>query len=381
MRRDNRQRRQTTTMAMLAMAGLMFTVAIGAASPEVDRARETMTDVQSLVQQREHLVAVIEQQEAAHREAMAAAKRRDTIERLDRRILYASDPSAELARLTYPLGDWRVHWLSQRPIDHDNDGRLDEDGERLRRWIRANLPPDARLLILDWEGPWMETLKDSESPEFDRAVADGVRALQIVKEERPDVLTGFYSLPPRIYWGIDANRDKIEASLDGMRPIMDASDLICPSLYDFYPGGGEGDERYVKTNVRWALEAANGQPVLPWIWHRWHVSSPQRLGLIPIDEYKQHLRWALSVEVDGTRVDGFVVWNRDASAQDAADLPEEAPAGMSLQEHVERVELTYINAMNETLRSVRLISPRLDPPEPVRDVPAKQPGGVRIKGR
>src|SRR4051812_33187005 len=127
------------------------------------------------------------------------------------------------------------------------------------------------------------------TPQHDNEIPEFVRAIQYAKTIRPNAKFGFYSLPiTQLYDRNQAWRDH-EASL---APIYQASDCLFPSVYKFYPDnqplfGATEDHAYVRESVKLALQLANGKPVYPYVWPRYHNSN-QQLGykLIPEAEFK-----------------------------------------------------------------------------------------------
>lgn len=136
------------------------------------------------------------------------------------------------------------------------------------------------------------------------------RVLQVVgwmKSERPQLQIGFYGSPPhRDYWGpLRGNAKVIEdwqRANDHLKPIADALDFLCPSVYAFYDDI-PGWVRYANANIEEAQRF--GKPVYPFLWCRYHVSNRLRkLQFIEGDYWRTQLE---TVRDSGS--EGVVLWD------------------------------------------------------------------------
>lgn len=211
----------------------------------------------------------------------------------------------------------RIFACNVRNIDSDNDGLIEE--EKIRSWIERTFPDRNQegYGVLDLEGKVERQLHryPRGSKEFLIAFTEFKKALTLVQELRPRMKWGFYGLPFRDYWNRNEGWYEQNAKIE---EIFQQSDVIYPSVYDFFKtSGGQyqvRDSLYVHENVLEALKYGKKykKEVLPFIWHRYHNSSKTvGLELIPWIEMEEHISAALSAEIDGTRVSGLVWWGDD----------------------------------------------------------------------
>ncbi len=236
----------------------------------------------------------------------------------------------------------QVPIIYQSYIDPGNHGALDAD--RLRKRIAAKVPANyTGPALLNWEGVWLDRLKELGTANHTKSVVEGVKALQVARATRPQAQWGIYALPFRRYW--DRENPEWDAWAEGMAPILDAADFIAPSIYDFYederdPKGRQWDRAYVQANVRHALQHARGKPVYPVIWHRWHNSNARRGGeVVPDDEWAAHADAALTAEWNGRRPAGVIWWGGDDHAARTGNIVDvdRIPTGLTPQKYVDRL--------------------------------------------
>jgi len=125
----------------------------------------------------------------------------------------------------------------------------------------------------------------------------------------PAVKIGYYGMvPKRDYWRAlkpAAHADFIawQQENNQLAPLVNAVDILCPSIYTFYPDRA-GWVTYAIANLDEAFRIGNGKPVYPYIWPQYHDSNAT-LGL-------QHLTgsyWRQQLDTLKTRpIAGAIVW-------------------------------------------------------------------------
>ena len=87
--------------------------------------------------------------------------------------------------------------------------------------------------------------------------------------------------------------------------VIDVVDYMAPSLYDFYQGNDT--EHYVHSNLDECRRVCGSRPIYPYVWPSYHPGGnmPQS-GVIPIPEWRQHLRWCFKYGADG-----LIIWGAD----------------------------------------------------------------------
>ncbi len=172
--------------------------------------------------------------------------------------------------------------------------------------------------VLDWEGKGIHQLEKEElnSETFRRITQQYAEGLRLVKKLRPKVKWGYYSLPLRNYWSRDK---KWEKRNEALHAIYDESDILFPSIYDFYHdevgfAGRKLDSMYVNDNVELALRLGikHDLEVIPFFWHRYHNSNKTKpLEIIPDEEFAHHISAAIAANYKGKHIDGLVWWGAD----------------------------------------------------------------------
>jgi hypothetical protein len=203
--------------------------------------------------------------------------------------------------------------IYQDSIDPDNDGRFNP--QVLQAALDLYVPRRFEgTVCLDWEGnSYMYLTGSSQSAAHVLAVNQFIAAINFARTARPMAKFGFYNLPMSSYtqdqnWYDMAN---------GIKPIIDASDVLFPSVYDMYATGQlytnpSDDLNYVSGSVKLALDMAHGKPVYPFVWPRYNMTnSTYGMRLIPEAEFKSHVAAVFSPQVNGHRADGVVWWGAD----------------------------------------------------------------------
>lgn len=94
------------------------------------------------------------------------------------------------------------------------------------------------------------------------------------REERPEMLYGYYSLMIRDYWraiGTPQQQAEWHAENDALAPIIDHMDENYPSVYTFYADQA-GNDLYIQRNLQ-EQRRVSPKPVYPFIWPQFHNSN------------------------------------------------------------------------------------------------------------
>lgn len=209
-----------------------------------------------------------------------------------------------------------VKLITETSIYKNNPLKVDET--HLTNKINRIYPDknEKGICALDWEGKALEILEksDSDSPEFNKMLNEFIKALKIAKRLRPNIKWGYYGIPIQNYWHRNDNwRNRSRELL----PLFKESDIIFPSVYDFYEDSVRSraqDAEYVNDNIVLGLEigARVNKPVMPFVWHRYHNSNKKKgFSLIPADEFKDHVDAALKANFQNKRINTIIWWGAD----------------------------------------------------------------------
>ncbi|MEM6313654.1 MAG: hypothetical protein AAF743_06180, partial [Planctomycetota bacterium] len=153
-----------------------------------------------------------------------------------------------------------------------------------------------------------------------------VRSAEVVREIIPGTKVGYYELTvKRKVWGddwdvdSDAAREWRELNEVAM-PTVRASDVLFPSIYNFYPNGGNDGIGYVRFNVgeaRRLADLANAEDdgdrlVLPFVWALVHPSNKVvPYTAVSADDAAASILGSHEVGADGIAFwDGAQLWDR-----------------------------------------------------------------------
>lgn len=147
-----------------------------------------------------------------------------------------------------------------------------------------------------------------DSDQVQESVSKYMTVLQWFKEAAPELLVGYYGVPPlRDYWrAIRPPTSKEWQSYsednDRLKPLAGAVDLVFPSLYTFYTDQG-GWVRYAYGQIAEARRCANGKPVYVFLWPQYHDSNRELKGTYLANDY-----WRLELETAKQYADGIILW-------------------------------------------------------------------------
>ncbi len=172
------------------------------------------------------------------------------------------------------------------------------------------------LGVLDWEGE-IEKGFEQNAPEnlFNYSLEAHLLILKIAKKYRPNLKWSVYSYPITSFWGRNQSWRKQNERLI---PLMKECDVLCPSLYLYYPDkevGAINNQNYAKENSEEILYFAQelNKKVYPFVWHRFHPSNKEfGLELIPLSQFKHHIEDVFSSHFNGHKIDGIVWWGSDS---------------------------------------------------------------------
>ena len=215
-------------------------------------------------------------------------------------------------------GFHKIALLNQRRIaKKGNPWLVDETvlADNVKKYIPDS--SSSEFVVLNWEGPaYLALQKGPSHADFNRAAEEFIKAIELVKELRPNCKVGYYGFPVRNYWKRSDNWRQRNRSLDD---FLSHFDVLFPSVYDFYDSDafiGRDDLGYVRDNVEEAINSGIrlGVPVMPFVHHRYHPSNGE-LGrkIIPPQEFESHVAAAAQTNVGGRRIDGVVWWSSEYS--------------------------------------------------------------------
>lgn len=213
--------------------------------------------------------------------------------------------SSEATQSSMPLN---LQWTASR-VD-----------QYLDRYVPKNF---AGYLCLDWESPF-HVLTDPNDSHYNTTVQQFVSLTHYVKRQRPNAKVGYYGIPLTDYWPIYGELTKsdratqYEARMRHLAPIMNASDVLFPTMYDFYThdqtAGPTRDTTVFAEIIRTSLTLSGGREVVPFTWDRYHDGGSigeHQFRTIPAEEYKDTLTGMLRAEYEGDRIDGLMIWGAD----------------------------------------------------------------------
>ncbi len=211
-----------------------------------------------------------------------------------------------------------IYFINGNIIDKNKDGLVDENSLRtyIRKIIKSRTASD--IGVLDWEGKAIHSLEKDpyNSDNFRKTEKQYIKAYMIAKQEAPHVDWGFYGLPFRDYWN---RNEKWKQSNQKLSRILEKTDVIFPSVYDFYvshhsSGLESRDSLYVSDNIKEALKFGQrfNKKVIPFYWHRYHDSNKKAgMQLIPWEEFENHLTAGIEASYKDKYIDGVIWWGSD----------------------------------------------------------------------
>ena len=136
-----------------------------------------------------------------------------------------------------------------------------------------------------------------------------IHIISVAKKTNPNLKYGYYScIPLRDYWSAVRNDPKRmkawQKANDYLKPLADSVDVLCPSLYAFYPDRDKW-VRYAKANIAEAKRLAKGKPVYAYLWPKYHNSNKKDGKSFIEGDF-----WKLQLEtVYNSGIDGVIIWD------------------------------------------------------------------------
>lgn len=204
-----------------------------------------------------------------------------------------------------------VKLLTTSNIDSDNDGYFEE--HTVRAYLKRKFPDstESGLCIIDWEKMHYKNLKlPSHTNRFQKAEAEFIKLIRLVKHERPNLSVGIYGLPFRVY----INRYPSYNQQKKFSRILNECDVITPSFYLTVTNaqvGGAVNKARLKNNLIVNLEYGLQlkKPVMPFIWEIVHPQNEMYGGgLVPQSEFLNMFDYIIRFELEGIQVDGVIWW-------------------------------------------------------------------------
>jgi hypothetical protein len=163
------------------------------------------------------------------------------------------------------------------------------------------------LLVLDIEHWSMTPEGIPETVRKYNQVADWV------KSERPELKIGYYGVPPRRNYNDAITTSTVRlapwyATNDSLAGMVPHIDVLFPSLYTF-KNDIPAWVRYAKANIAEAKRLANGKPIYPYIWFKYHNSTALK------DQYIDRKFWRIQLEtIRDAGADGVVIWGSEGTS-------------------------------------------------------------------
>ncbi|MCI0562824.1 MAG: hypothetical protein MN733_30450 [Nitrososphaera sp.] len=182
------------------------------------------------------------------------------------------------------------------------DSRLRDVAEKIKR---KALPREfVQLDIEAWKG---QTILEQYS--ISRRYEDTILRL---KSWLPGRKVGYYGVAPVwAHWDLASHSSKRSEwlTLNAIRNrVAVASDVLYPSLYTYH-GDPEKWASIARLVLQQARAMANGKPVIPFLWPRFHPSSDAGGGGAI---YLPPAYWRKQLDLVFELADGFVIWNDDS---------------------------------------------------------------------
>jgi len=258
------------------------------------------------------------------------------------RVVLVSSTLADGAQQYLDQLDHRVDnafIMTVAAIDPDHD--LKPNYDVIEDLLDRKLAPGYNgVIVLDWEAEFFAALKGGPShPDFNKAINKGKAVIAFVKGKRPNAKVGYY--------GIATDRWQTDPAL--LQPLFDAMDVIMPGAYMADRWTYERNLEKLHANVRRGLEAANGKPVLVFHSPRW-ASKGGDIGMnhVERDMWISYLQQTFTLEVDGRRAAGVVLWDNSMRLMEQGVLDsvdhQYIPAGMPIEAYLTHFQRHYLCA-------------------------------------
>ncbi len=253
--------------------------------------------------------------------------------RVIEQVIYANQTHHEkLASVGFEHFPLLYEWFFF-PQGHDREGPITPEMEERIRHNTRNLLQDGNTYAINIEN-WRTTMWQNTSE--DRAIAQAklIRVIEIMKDEKPNLKLGYYSMIP-IYsywmdyencmddWRNPNNQPSHEECLDrqqrwdaGNEELLDLArtvDFFAPSTYTFY----DDQEGWIRNAMAMNEQARRlnaligaDKPIYTYIWPRYHGNNPHGLGYsaIPGEDWRVQLETQRALDVDGVIIWDVAQW-------------------------------------------------------------------------
>jgi len=168
------------------------------------------------------------------------------------------------------------------------------------------------VVVLDYEGIKAYGVSKDK---YRRDIQEYVKMAQAFKSGSgaDGSKVGFYEVPPIADWGrvIHGGVDpSLRADNDLLKPLVEAVDVIFPSMYTWDPDVNVWLNA-ASVTIAEARRISQGKPVYVFVWPRYHeFNKTLSHQLIPADMWRRELEYIYKY------ADGIVIWDGDTSKWD-----------------------------------------------------------------
>ncbi|MEM8874415.1 MAG: hypothetical protein AAGD32_09160 [Planctomycetota bacterium] len=246
------------------------------------------------------------------------AKLREQLTRRDAKPTFIGDRVRAAGVLCFDFEAWPIAWE-----------RVDAKYRALAIEQIRERNPDAVRHMTD------EQVEALTAREWERRANEiFVRSAEVVRETIPGTRVGYYGLTvqrrtwPDAWEKTDARADEWRERNEASMPTVRASDILFPTIYNFYHNGGNDGRGYVELNVgeaRRLADLANAEDggdrqVIPYVWGLYHPSNAAK-AFTPIDaeDAVAHIHGSVAAGADGLALwDSVRLWDRHRRIDRAA---------------------------------------------------------------
>lgn len=189
------------------------------------------------------------------------------------------------------------------------------DLEKVQNSLHMNYPQKDSdgLLVLDFEGLVYDNLRTYEPGEekFDKAEAEFLQMLDLIKKDRPNLKIGIYGLPFKFYF----KSQELYNRKNKFDKILKKVDFIAPSLYLLYSENQNKineNLEFLNDNLETSLSIANrlGKPVIPFFWYMVNPINKDYGGeIISSEALEIYLKTIKNYKYKSQKVKGVFWWD------------------------------------------------------------------------
>ena len=154
-----------------------------------------------------------------------------------------------------------------------------------------------------------DDIANANAKEVTASINKMIHVMKYSRKINPSVKYGYYAcIPLRDYWSPVHNKpgqmETWKKANDFLKPLVDSVDVLCPSLYAFFPDR-EAWVKYAKANIAEAKRLANDKPVYAYLWPKYHISNKKDGKKFIEGDF-----WKLQLEtIYNSGVDGIIIWD------------------------------------------------------------------------